>query len=132
MKRRYYNIFQNDDKAVVMAFDDGVLGDSNLDIPYVIKEARKGGIDAILTTYGIAKQFKKEIGNLGLVLRIDNGGTILDEKGGAPDLGYTIEQAVKLGADGIITMGFPGTEYDYEYGNLMLYKKEKAFQDRVS
>ena len=71
MKRRYYNIFREDGKAVVMAFDDGVLGDSDLDIPCVIREARKGGIDAILTTYGIAKYFRKEIGNLGVILRID-------------------------------------------------------------
>ncbi len=119
MKRRYYNIFKEDDRAVIMAFDDGVLGDSNLDIPYIIKEARKGGIDAILTTYGIAKYYKKEIGNLGLILRMDNGGSVLDAKGGAPGMGWTIEQAVKLGCDGVMSMGFPGTEYDFEYGNLL-------------
>ena len=34
-------------------------------------------------------------------------------------MGYTIEQAVKLGCDGVMSMGFPGPEYDFEYGNLM-------------
>ena len=119
MKRRYYNIFQADEKAVIMAFDDGVLGQSELDIPYVLKEARAGGIDAVLTTYGIAKYFQKEISNLGLILRIDRGGSILAPREGEPGIGYTIEQAIKLGADGVMCMGFPGTESDYEMATMM-------------
>lgn len=115
MKRRYYNIFKDDDKAVVLAFDhsrDGrVMG---VDQGEVIKAARRGGVDAILVSYGTAKYYKKEIGNLGLIIRLDATASALAVNKGVPDFGFQVEDMARFGADACIMMGFPSGEYDYE------------------
>ncbi|MCI2201399.1 class I fructose-bisphosphate aldolase, partial [Clostridium sp.] len=67
----------------------------------------------ILTTYGVAKKYSNEIGSMGLILRIDGGITSIH-----PDRQvmnnvtstFSVEDAVKIGADGIMSMGFVGLE----------------------
>lgn len=113
MKRRWHNIFKDDRKAFVLAMDHGnglnVLPDMQKP-GEIIKKAVAGGIDAILTTFGISQYFQKEIDNVGLILRIDGGTSqIAVEKSPMENL-YSIEDAVRLGADGVLCMGFPGAK----------------------
>jgi DhnA family fructose-bisphosphate aldolase class Ia len=120
MKSRYWRFFQEDNKTIIMAFDHGGGGRIPVDDPgKVISDAVKGGIDGILTTYGIAKNFRKEIGKAGLMLRIDAGGSALAPSRRLPRARYAIEDALRLGADGIMCMGVVGVEEDPEYMQLV-------------
>jgi len=117
MKRRWYNIFRPDNRSLILAMDHAMIMDvSELglrDPSEVLRKAVKGGVDAVLTTFGVAKTFQHEIGNKGLILRTDGGLTeILDAE---HQRGYfyptfSVEDAVRVGADGVMCMGFPGIE----------------------
>ena len=112
MKRRLNNIFAKDGKSVVLAMDHGnglpVLPALN-NTGEIIEKAVAGGIDALLTTYGIATTFKKEIGGIGLILRVDGGTSYLAKSHDkSMEINYHIEDAIRIGADAVLCMGFPG------------------------
>lgn len=112
MKRRLNNIFRKDEKSVVLALDHGsgfnVLPE--MENPgQIIEKCVEGGIDAILTTCGIASNFQREIGNIGLILRSDGGiSELAKTRDKSLEIIYTVETAVRLGADSMLCMGFPG------------------------
>jgi len=114
MKRRFYNIFSENSKTFVLAMDHGIVmnvGDSIPSPGHIIKESIAGGVDAILTSYGVATHFSKEIGNKGLILRVDGGTTFLHPKGiifDRPTQTFSIEDALRIGADGVLCMGWVG------------------------
>jgi len=115
MKRRWHNIFKSDRKAFILAMDHGngmnVLPEMK-NPGEIIKKAVAGGVDAILTTFGIAYYFQKEIDNVGLILRMDGGTSQLGiEKAPMSNI-YSVEDAVRIGADGVLCMGFPGSKFE--------------------
>jgi len=67
-----------------------------------------GGADAILTSYGAATRFAREIAPLGLILRLDGGGTKLGKMGPGSQF-YTVQDALRLGADAVAVSAFPGS-----------------------
>lgn len=116
MKNRYYRFFRDDGKALILAFDHGASGDIWIDPAKVISGAAEGGMDGILTTYGVISNFRKEIGRMGVMLRMDILGSGLlpfDPIVGQPmGTAYNIDDCLRLGVDGIMTMGILGNEYD--------------------
>lgn len=115
--RRMRRIFSADDKSVIIAMDHGMgltVSPFFDDTGSVIEKVIEGGADAILTTYGIAKRYAKELENTGLILRIDGGGSELRKDSGFPRLLYSVEEALKIGADAIVIMGFPGIDMEEE------------------
>lgn len=118
MKNHYYRFFREDGKALILAFDHASHGNAWIDPAKIITGAREGGMDGILTTYGVISNFRKEIGKMGVMLRMDVLGTGLNPHDpilGAPmGTPYTVKDAVKLGVDGIMTMGIIGNNYDVE------------------
>ena len=80
---RMNHIFREDGKAFIVAMDhcslfglmDG-LGDPGK----VLRQVRRGGADAILTSYGVGKQFVEDIGDMGLILRVDGGTSLLAQE----------------------------------------------------
>lgn len=115
MKNKYYKVFREDDKALVLAFDHGGGGNLWIDPAHVIKEAAAGGMDGILSTYGVIKNFKKEIGKMGTFLRLEVMGSAMGKMspfGKAMSTPYSIEDAVQLGVDGVMTMGIIGNDFD--------------------
>ena len=116
MKNRYYRFFREDGKALILAFDHGSAGNIWIDPAKVIKESVAGGIDGILTTFGVISNFRKEIGKIGTMLRMEILGSglvkydpILGQPMASP---YTIDSCLHLGVDGIMTMGIIGNDYD--------------------
>ncbi len=82
--RRLNHIFRPDGRAFIVAFDHGMLDGPAKGMEQPAETLRKiaaGGADAILTSYGTALRFAKEIEPLGLILRMDGGGTKLGENG---------------------------------------------------
>lgn len=82
------------------------------DTENILKAIVAGGADAILTTFGIAKRYADVLGDIGLILRADGGTSVLGDGSSGPELLYNVEDALKLGADAVACMGFPGTAYE--------------------
>ena len=113
MKRRLNNIFCRDGKAVILAMDHG--SGSNV-LPElknpaeILNKCVEGGIDGILTSYGIATTYQKELGNIGLILRVDGGTSHLAKTyDKSMEVIFNIEDAIRIGADAVLCMGFPGS-----------------------
>ena len=66
-----------------------------------------GGADAVLTSFGVAARFVEELAGVGLILRLDGGGTKLGEMGPGAQF-HTVEAALRLGADAVVVSAFPG------------------------
>lgn len=115
--KRLNSIFAKDGKTVIVAMDHGMglpVNPALDDTEEVLKAIIRGGADAILTTYGVAKRYAKLFRDIGLILRVDGGGSMLGDGSEGPSLLYTVEDALKLGADAVACMGFPGTPYEHE------------------
>lgn len=105
------HIFGKDGRAVIVAFDHaGFMGPvQGLEEPGKLLDIlAESGIDAVLTTRGIAQRFPGKLGKLGLILRADGGSSIASPVNGAIKRLFSVEDAVKLGADAIICMGMIG------------------------
>jgi len=111
---RLNRIFSSDQRAVVVAMDHGLPGMKplgHLSQPgELINKVKKGGADGILTTPGIVEKFASEIGELGLIIRLDGAATTLRDSFGAMQLVSSVEDALCLGADAVAVMGFCGTD----------------------
>jgi DhnA family fructose-bisphosphate aldolase class Ia len=117
VKNRYYKFFREDGKALILAFDHGGGGDIWIDPAHVIKSVKAGGFDGILSTYGVLSKFKKEIGHLGTLLRMEIFGSNMSKSNpmASPiSSPFTVEDALYLGADGVMTMGIFGNEMDLQ------------------
>jgi DhnA family fructose-bisphosphate aldolase class Ia len=112
---RWNHIFREDGRTLIVAMDHaatfGVT--PGLERPgEVIRQVRAGGADAILTTYGVATQFAEAIGDLGLILRIDGGTSRLAGEANPLRLVYDVVDALRIGADAVGVMGFPGSRLE--------------------
>ena len=108
--RRLNHIFQPDGRTFIVAFDHGMIDGPAKGMEQPAETLRKitaGGADAMLTSYGTALRFSAEIEPLGLILRMDGGGTKLGEMGPGSQF-YTIEDAIRLGVDAVAVSAFPG------------------------
>ncbi len=115
--RRLNRILAGDGKALIVAMDHGAIqGPKGLERPgEVIRKVAAGGADAILTSYGVARTFARELAALGLILRTDGGSSTI-----GPDIGesaplYTVEDALRLGADGVVANAGPGHRNEVQH-----------------
>jgi fructose-bisphosphate aldolase, class I len=109
--RRLNRIFRRDGRALIVAFDHGMIDGPAKGIERPGETLAKivaGGADAILTSYGTATRFAREIAPLGLILRLDGGGTKLGKMGPGSQF-YTVEDALRIGADAVAVSAFPGS-----------------------
>jgi DhnA family fructose-bisphosphate aldolase class Ia len=109
-------IFKKDGRSLIVAMDhakhSGVL--PGLENPgRVMQQIVQGGADGIMTTYGVLKNYSDVIaGNLATILRLDDFGTTkygigLDQIK-AYNLHHKVQDAVRLGADGVIVTALLG------------------------
>jgi fructose-bisphosphate aldolase, class I len=109
--RRLSRIFRKDRHTLIAAFDHGLTEGPAHGMEHpaeVLSKIVAGGADAILTSYGVATRFEREIAALGLILRLDLGGTKLGKMGPGAQA-YQIETALQVGADAVAISAFPGT-----------------------
>ena len=110
--RRLRKIFRPDGRTLIVAFDHGMLDGpaQGMEQPApTLAQIVKGGADAILTSYGLAMRFAAELAPLGLILRLDGGGTRLGKLDGPGAQFYTVEDALRLGAEAVAVSAFPGS-----------------------
>ena len=104
-------VFRPGGKALIVAMDHALfmnVGQSLGDPGQIIGKAVAGGADAVVATFGVARHFGGSFGRAGLILRVDGGPTALFDGEGDWPLLFSVEDAMRLGADGVICMGFPG------------------------
>lgn len=112
--RRLNRIFGDDGRAVIVALDHGLIDGPcpGFEEPAsTIAAVVAGGVDAILTSFGIAEAFPNELSRVGLILRGDGASTNL----GSPSTGslgrfFGPEDALRLGADALVVTALPGSD----------------------
>jgi DhnA family fructose-bisphosphate aldolase class Ia len=112
---RWNHIFRENGRTLIVAMDHAAIFGvtPGLERPgEVIRQVRAGGADAILTTYGVATQFAEAIGDLGVILRIDGGMSRLAREANPLHLIYDVRDALRIGADAVGVMGFPGSRLE--------------------
>lgn len=120
--RRMCRVFRGDGRSLVVALDHGAGADvypAAADPGRLLDAVAAGGADAVLTTAGVASRFAGQLGSVGLILRVDGGSSELE--GGTLEfrLIHSVEDALRLGADAVGCMGFPGSPAEVQtLGNL--------------
>jgi DhnA family fructose-bisphosphate aldolase class Ia len=111
-KRRMHRLFRANGRSLIVAMDHGaympVLPQLQ-DTGRVIRELREAGADALLTTLGNATRYADDIGTMGLILRLDGAASTLDSSHSF-SLRHSVLDALRIGADGVACMGFPGSD----------------------
>jgi class I fructose-bisphosphate aldolase/fructose-bisphosphate aldolase/2-amino-3,7-dideoxy-D-threo-hept-6-ulosonate synthase len=110
-KRRMHHIFARDGRAVVVAMDGARNGPSRgLErAADAVAKVVAGGVDAILTTFGMARATAGVLGGTGLIMALDSEGPIAD---------YGVEQALRFGADAVELKVFPGNPQETKLADL--------------
>jgi class I fructose-bisphosphate aldolase len=94
-----------------MALDHGLgMGPQEglINADTTILKAVEGGVNAVLTTVGIAKRYPRLFGNIGLILRLDGAFTIYTGGLERMDLVFRVKAALRIGADAVCCMGYVG------------------------
>lgn len=112
LKRRMHHIFKEDGLSFVLAIDHAAMMPSPdlKDIGHIIGEAVQGGVDAFLASYGTVKNFQASFANRGIILRADGGVTPLKKPMGKMECLFTAQDALRVGADAMLAMGYPGSD----------------------
>ncbi|MCK4478212.1 fructose-bisphosphate aldolase [Candidatus Bathyarchaeota archaeon] len=109
---------QKTNRTVIVAIDHGLfMGPLKglVEPPKVVKKALKGGANAVVVSPGECQHIATEVkGQAGLILRIDGATTIY-----GPEFFNTrrialVEDAVRMGVDAVIAMGYIGTAKENE------------------
>ncbi len=118
-KNTIHRILKQDNRVMMIAMDharmNGVF--RGLEDPQPVIEAIiAGGADAIMTSYGVLKHYGPMLdGKLAKVLRVDTGASKYRddwEKFREWYQVFDVEDALRIGADAVISYGFPGIEVD--------------------
>jgi class I fructose-bisphosphate aldolase len=126
--RRLERIFRKDGKTVIVAIDHGMALSVNpaLDnIELVLRQVIEGGADALLLPYGLACKYEDILRDVAVIVRMDGGTTQLGPNVDGPSLLLSIEDVLRIGADGVVCNGMPGTVYEEKtLENLSLLASE--------
>ena len=115
--QRMNHIFRQDGKTFILAMDHG----ANFSVlPAIanpgkmIREIAAAGADAFLSTVGLADKFGDCFLGKGIILRIDGGVSFLGDRKNPMQVVVSPEDALRLSADSVITMSFPGSVHESE------------------
>jgi len=125
--RRLAKLFRNG-RSLNLALDHHFFTDQTIGIDQaasMIPALHEAGLDAVLVTKGIAKMYAAELKDVGVYLRVDISTSIFSSSVPKVSPIATIEDALALGAEGIVCMTFPGSEHEYE---IHRYTSELAEQ----
>lgn len=103
---RLGRIFRDNGKTLIVPIDHGLASGPvrGLENPAeMVNTLVSSGVDAILTTYGIATRYAHLFANTSLVLRIDGGPSDFSKDPEATGLMCTVADALRIGADAVIS-----------------------------
>ncbi|MGN8876000.1 class I fructose-bisphosphate aldolase [Pseudoflavonifractor sp. HCP28S3_F10] len=111
--KRLRRIFKADGRTVIVAMDHGMGMNVNPALDKtgeILRAIVAGGADAVLVSYGIAVKYADVLQDVGVIVRCDGGySAIPSSASGHPRLLYSVEDALRIGADAVACNGFPGT-----------------------
>jgi class I fructose-bisphosphate aldolase/fructose-bisphosphate aldolase/2-amino-3,7-dideoxy-D-threo-hept-6-ulosonate synthase len=110
--RRLDHIFRANGRALIVAMDHGLLDGPKRGLENAgetIQKVIEGGADAILTSYGVARKYARELAGCGLILRADGGATSLSKNPGPGALMLSVDQGLRVDADALAVSAFPGS-----------------------
>ncbi|APC10787.1 MULTISPECIES: class I fructose-bisphosphate aldolase [Providencia] len=110
-QRRLSKIFAQDGKSVTLALDGYFFSTKTEGIDNTIKQMPElvaNGLDCALVTYGMARNYQKEFKDISIVLRVDSTVNVYDNSVPDTQQVFTTEDALKIDADGMVCMTFPG------------------------
>jgi class I fructose-bisphosphate aldolase len=111
--RRLNRIFQPDGRALIVATDHGMISGPVIpNMERTLAHIIAGGADAVMASFGTATRFAAQLARVGLVLRMDGAGTVLGPMSGPGAQFYTVDDALRLGADALCVTTFPGTPHE--------------------
>ncbi len=114
-KIRLSKIFKSDGRSFIMAMDHGNMFNVLPELKNpgeLIKNFANAGADAFLTTVGLVENFGENFSGKGIILRLDGGLSFLGSKDKSLNTIVSVEDAVRLGSDAVISMGFPGSKFE--------------------
>jgi DhnA family fructose-bisphosphate aldolase class Ia len=115
--QRWNHIFREDGNAIVVAMDHAGGGGP---VPGLVRPGETiarlvaAGVDGIMTSYGTARTFQAELKGRGLIVRIDDGDHLV----------HSVEDALRIGADAVITMGW--VHEDFQKNHHLAYLAQVA------
>lgn len=112
---RLNHIFREDRKTFIMAMDHGNGFNVLPAMKYpgkIISEVARAGADAFLATVGLADKFADYFHGKGIIMRLDGSCSHLGSKDKPLQTVVSVEDAIRLGADSVISMGFPGSKWE--------------------
>jgi class I fructose-bisphosphate aldolase len=84
----------------------------------VIEASVDGGVDAVMSTFGVAKRYHEQLaGRIPTIIRLDGGPSLYREDWLAYtewNLLHSVEDALLLGADAVVLMAFVGIQVELE------------------
>ncbi|EOD1045195.1 class I fructose-bisphosphate aldolase [Citrobacter farmeri] len=127
-ERRLSKIFAKDGKSVTLALDGYYFSTKTNGIDNTINQLPalvEQGLDCALVTYGMLKNFREPLNSVPVVLRVDSTVSIFDNT--VPDTTpmFTVEDALKVGAEGVVCMTFPGA-FNEEKTHIMAMQLAQA------
>jgi len=129
LTHRMNHIFLPDGKTFILAIDHGLnfnVLPAMKDPGKIIRGCAAAGADAFLASPGLFRNFASDFLGKGVILRIDGGVSIL---GSQPKPLRTVidpEEALACGADALITMSFPGSQFEGEILGAVARNIQKA------
>ena len=121
VKVRNVPILAADGRTLIVAMDHarthGAI-DGLEDPGAVIEASLDAGADAVMTTFGVAKHYHEQLaGRIPTIIRLDGGPSLYREDWLAYtewSLLHSVEDALLLGADGVVLMAFVGIPVELE------------------
>ena len=113
--RRMHRILGPDERTVIVALDHAAFFGAMAGLEHareLVSTLVAGGADAILASYGVASACASAFGPAALILRADGGSTKLSPAPASGRLLYSAEDALRLGADAVACMGYPGSRWE--------------------
>jgi DhnA family fructose-bisphosphate aldolase class Ia len=113
--RRMNRLFGRDGRIFIVVMDQPAQFGAmpGVDQPgQLVRSLVAGGADAIVATFGVAITCAADFGRAGLILRADGGSTKLAPSSLPGRPLYSPEDALRLGADGLACIGYPGSRWE--------------------
>lgn len=114
---RLRRILKGDGRTVIIPLDHGLESGPIAGFEVAEETVRvmiEAGADAILTSFGVVTRFSELFGQVGLLLRMDGGTTLYSADTEDVAQLHTVEDAIRLGADGVVINGYLGGPHSKE------------------
>lgn len=131
-ERRLSQIFGSDGNVIIAALDGFGFSMNTAGVDYTcenLDQLINNGLDAALVTYGQAKTYEKELSKITTVLRVDASIDVYNNSVPVTDQFFDVEDALKLGASGVVCMTFPGGGEREQFSHKMLANLAKQGEE---